>query len=654
MKILGIDIEGKFGVMSPHMDGFYTSCVGMVWFQDGLHNGEDIVWFDHNHIDRTPGGVKLIQNMVDWSDLIVGQNLKYDIKALTHYGVNFDHVKIWDTMLAEYILSGMDSRNRKYGLNALSGWYKLEGKGEAGDKVRAYWDNRVETADIPVDILSEYQINDCIIPIRIYEKQIEIAKKEGILANIELQNEWLLCLMEMEYNGMGFDKERALKIVEEYKTKADEVQDYFRDLVKQPHLNLGSDIQKSALVYGGLLKTQHKEWVIKELKIRPESTYKETNIKEQEEIRGLGFPLPRNKKKQKKNGYWKVAKGDIEILKGTAKNKLEWKAKLLEHSKYTNIHQALVGKSIGAGLVNKLARDGLIHPTLDQMWARTGRLTSKNPNGQNLFPIVKECFIPTLDYIGQIDLSQVEWRAAGELADDQVIINEVNGGVDQHIATVTELMDLPFLGKDDPASKANRNHAKTFNFRMIFGGTEWGYHLDVDMPRFGLKKWKEIIDKFWRKYFALYNFHSANIQKVLRDGFVISKLGRRFRFDKCKEVEGELTYNYNQIKNRVIQGSAAELIALLGVVTRRGMKSKNCKSKMIITVHDSIVFDIKEGEEDYIKWLTLKTAKSLREYIKAYWGVDWRVQMDGEFEFGINYKSQHEVKLDQKCKEVLK
>jgi len=87
-------------------------------------------------------------------------------------------------------------------------------------------------------------------------------------------------------------------------------------------------------------------------------------------------------------------------------------------------------------------------------------------NGQNLFPVIKVCFVPTLDYIGQVDLSQVEWRTAGELSKDRTMITEVNAGIDQHVATVRELMEMEFISKADPQSKANRNAAKVFNFRI--------------------------------------------------------------------------------------------------------------------------------------------------------------------------------------------
>jgi len=271
MKILGLDIEGAYGIMSPHEDGFYTSCVGLVGDEDGVIVSDKVIWIEHNQMDRTINGILEVQQAVDDCDLIVGQNLKYDIKALTHYGIDFNHVKVWDTMLAEYVLSGQDSRERKFGLNALAEWYKEEGKGDAGAAVKSYWDDGVDTCDIPVDILTKYQVNDCIVPINIYRKQLALAEQEGMVKSIELQMEWMLCLCEMEFNGIKFNMEKAYEIVEEYKGKADKIQDYFRQYFDNEHLNLGSGDQKSAVIYGGLLKTKHREWYIRTLKSKPES-----------------------------------------------------------------------------------------------------------------------------------------------------------------------------------------------------------------------------------------------------------------------------------------------------------------------------------------------------------------------------------------------
>ena len=648
MRIMCIDIEGAYGVMRPSEDGFYTSCVGFV-SNDGV---EEIVWLDHNIHERTPNAVERIQKLIDSADLVVGHNLKYDLTALTHYGVDFKHVKIWDTMVAEYLLSGQDVNVRKFGLDAVAEWHEVGQK--HGDKVRLYWDNGVQTADIPVEILAEYQIRDCYVPLWIYAKQMIVAEGVGMLKLIELQCEFTLSLIEMEYNGVKMDLDKANEIQTTYKAKADEVQEKIREKLKEPHLDLGSLIQRSAAIFGGMLKLRYKKWVMRTLKSKPESTYRESTIRTEHPIKGLGFAPPRNPKSRNKNGYYKVKHDIIEML--TTHNEEDKRAKkwLLDYATFTKIHQTLKGKSYNTGLLRKVGNDGKIHPNLKQTASKTGRLTSSNPNGQNLFTAVKRALIPSFDYIGQCDLSQAEWRIAGELSDDVVIIDEVNSGVDQHVETCRGMMELPFISKADPESYENRTHAKVFNFRMIFGGSVWGFHLDINMPNFGVAKWKKIIAAFWKKYFRLGNWHNDNIKKVFRYGRLTSPTGRWWKFYKVLEEEGEKVYSRNQIKNYPVQGMAGgDILPLACVIIRRGMIAMGLKSKMILTVHDSIVFDIVKGEEDQIKNLSIKTCNALREYVKAYFGIPWRIYLEGEFEIGTNYAELKEVKLDQTCQEVL-
>lgn len=648
MKILSLDIEGAYGIMHPYEEGFYTACVGMVTNE----GNEKIVWIEHSKAIPTKNGIAIIQQWVDEADLMVGQNLKYDMCALMHYGVDFSKVKIWDTMVAEYLLSGQNIHARRFSLEAIAQWYEIPGK--KGDKVNMYWDDGVDTKDIPEAILSEYQIQDCYVPLNIYYMQHDLAVKHNMLKLIELQCEFTLCLADMEYNGVNFDQEVAERIESEYRAKANEVQEQVRLALNEPKLDLGSLVQRSAALYGGVLKLCYKEWVTRELKVRPETLYYERTIRTEHPIKGLGFRPPKNPKLRNKNGYYKVNHDTIADLPTHTKALRKWKEIILDYATYRKIHQTLKGKSYKTGLMRKCGIDGKVHPELNQTSSKTGRLTSKNPNGQNLFSAIKICFKPSLDYIGQVDLSQVEWRGAGELAQDEVIIREVNEGVDQHIDTCTNMMELPFKNKQDPESKKNRDHAKVFNFRMIYGGSYWGFHLDIDMPDFGIKKWKKIIKTFFKKYWRLNEWHVENIRHVLQKGFLRLPTGRWFQFHKIVEEEGEKTYSYNQIKNYPVQGLAGgDILPLTAVIIRRGMIAMGLLSKMILTVHDSIVFDIAKGEEDRLKDLCLKTCASLREYIQAYFGIPWRTYLEGEFEIGTNYKELREVKLNQSCKEVL-
>jgi DNA polymerase I-like protein with 3'-5' exonuclease and polymerase domains len=648
MAIVSLDIEGAFGAMRPSVEGFYTSCVGIV----NDEGDEHMFWFEHNEQPMTRSAIRKIQRQLDEAELMVGHNLKYDLVALKHYGLKTDHLKIWDTMVAEYLLSGQAANVRKFSLDAVAEYHGVGMK--EGDVVRQYWDNGVQTKDIPSHILAEYQIRDCWVAMWVYQKQLMVAQELDMVRLIELQCEFTLCLIDMEYNGLVFDEDLAEEIYQKYKDKAGEIQQKIRDHLGYQEIDMSSLIQRSAVIYGGLLKLRYRKWVVRELKVRPESTYTNREIREEHEIKGLGFPKPSNPRKRNKNGYFKVDHPTIADLPANTAALKEWKRLLIDYATYSKIHQTLKGKSYLTGLMRKVGTDGKIHPELKQTRSKTGRLTSENPNGQNLFTAIKILFKPSLDKMGQYDLSQVEWRVAGELSDDQVIIDEVNGGVDQHVETCRHLMELPFKDKKDPESKQNRNHAKVFNFRMIFGGSFWGFHLDINMPDFGVKKWKRVIKKFFQKYWRLEAWHNQNIREVLRTGRLSAPTGRWWQFFKVVEEEGEKTYSQNQIKNYPVQGVAGgDLLPLTAVIIRRGMVKMGLKSKMVLTVHDSIVFDIAKGEEDRLKDLCLKVGSSLREYIQSYFGIPWRIYLEGEFEIGYNYAELYEVTADQTCQGVL-
>jgi len=209
--------------------------------------------------------------------------------------------------------------------------------------------------------------------------------------------------------------------------------------------------------------------------------------------------------------------------------------------------------------------------------------------------------------------------------------------VDQHVATVVEMMEMEFISKKDLKSKENRDHAKTFNFRMIFGGTEWGFYLDINMPSFTIKKWRRIIHAFFIKYAGLKNYHQTCISFVFRNGFIKLPTGRWFKFNK-KHIQGEYTYAVNQIKNYPIQGmSGGDILPLMAVIIRRGMRKMGLQSKLILTVHDSIVFDYIAAERDKLARLCYNVGNNLGAYIKNYYEIDWNVNLECEVEIGDNY-----------------
>ena len=234
------------------------------------------------------------------------------------------------------------------------------------------------------------------------------------------------------------------------------------------------------------------------------------------------------------------------------------------------------------------------------------------------------------------DLSQIEWRVAAFLSQDPTMIAEINSGVDQHATSCTNLMKLPL-------NKLNRFYAKTFNFRMIYGGTAWGFHKDPHMPKFGIKKWKQVIIDFYLKYPMLKVWQDRNITHVAQgDGTLTIFTGRIFQF-KLDMYSGK--YNDRQIKNWPIQGvSRGDILPLAGVIIFNATNKIKLRAKPILTVHDSMVYSCPDNEVDRLADLCMKVFNNLPFYIEQYWGVKWNVNLTGEIEIGENYGATKKIR----------
>ena len=636
MKVVCLDTEHTTKAFRPYEPDFYMTCVGIVT-EEGGERYAQIVWFDHADVSATENGLAIIQECIDTADLLVFHNAKHDIAVLHGFGVHFMDTKLWCTMITDYLIEGQNPM-LSYKLNEVA---KRYGLGEKIDEVADYWDRGVDTYDIPDWLLGPYCQQDCNLTLDIYFAQIPRVDRADLWRVVNLQNEYTYVLEEMETNGLNISTERVAEIVKIYQDKLDEIAySILKDVPLGDRINLSSPQQLSAFLFGGDMKLVWQEWKIKTFKTQPYSTYSEVECREKVPYVGMGFK--KDKHGRKKDGYYKADKDTIRTLTATTAKQRVLKKALVQYSEWAKVISTLQGRKGDKGLLAKIMPDGCIHPSLNQTITATGRLTSSNPNGQNLprgnTSPVKTCFIPRYDGIMQVDLSQIEWRDAAWLSQDEVMIDEINSGVDQHVSTVTDLMELVFVSKKDPTSKKNRDHAKVFNFRMIFGGTEWGYYLDINMPNFTIKKWQKIIKAFWKKYHGLDNYHKENVRFVFRNGYIKIPTGRWFKFNKKYIKTGELTYAVNQIKNFPIQGmSGGDILPLMAVIIRRGMRKMGLKSKFIITVHDSIVFDFLDEERERLARLCYKVGNNLGTYVQNYYNLDWNVQLECEVEAGQNY-----------------
>lgn len=649
MNILSLDIEHSYGPMRPWEEGFYMSCLGIVR-SDGVR---EVIWFDHESTEVDPFEPRepdcpvddgyheeqweSVRKHVEWADVVVAHNLKHDMTILRNYGISFEKTKLWCTMVTEYILSGQDTRQRSFGLSDVCKHYGMPPK---LDMVAAMWAKGIDTYDINSDLLEEYVMDDTQKCFDLYHRQSDMVDAEGLRKVVELNNEFTMSLSDMELYGFKFDVDLASQMVAKYEAEMDRMASDIRkiayaDLTHDPNdelteeFNPSSDVQRSALLFGGMFTIDGKEWTTRKLKY--ETKMYQRNAKVQCSLPGLWSVPPTKKRNQ--DGSVPVDKTIIKKLRCKTPEQKIVKSALTEYAKIKKSKETLKGKKDTKGLLNQIRLDGYIHPNLNQAVTVTGRLSGSNPNTQNMprgsTSPLKKCILPKLDKILQIDLSQIEWRCAAWLSQDPEMIREINNDIDQHTRACTELMELPF-------SKDNRTSAKIFNFRMIYGGVAYGYYMDDVMPNFPLKKWEKIVDGFWEKYTGLYDYNYANVTHVMQHGELRLPTGRKFKFIHNDANE----YQERQIKNYPVQGMAGgDILPLLAVMIRRGLVKGGFKSHFILTVHDSVVLDVLESEMEEVINLITKCVQNLATAVGRYYNLRWNVKLNGEIETGDNYGS---------------
>lgn len=228
------------------------------------------------------------------------------------------------------------------------------------------------------------------------------------------------------------------------------------------------------------------------------------------------------------------------------------------------------------------------------------------------------------------DLSQIELRVAAHLSNDAVMIKEIINGIDMHAATCQDLMEME-------VTKSNRNAAKGFNFRAIFANPEtswYGYYMDTKMPDFTQDKWKSIVKGYFDKYNGLAKWHEEIIQEVFEVGEYRGPTGRYWKFSK-DIVKGVRTYSPNKIRNYMVQGTAGDIIKLcMLVINQRRLKEGLVRSKPIMTVHDSLVWDTPVEEYQRLAEIHVEVFRETPKLCLKYFGFELRVPITGEVEVG--------------------
>jgi len=283
-------------------------------------------------------------------------------------------------------------------------------------------------------------------------------------------------------------------------------------------------------------------------------------------------------------------------------------------------------------LVDKV--DGRIHTSFMQTVTATGRLSSNNPNLQNI-PIrsekgkeIRKAFVARgEDYsLMSVDYSQIELRIIAALSNDPNMVEAFQKGHDIHTATAAKVFHLT----PEEVSKDQRSAAKAVNFGIIYGQSAFGLAQNLNISR---KEAKEIIDNYFAQYGTIKEYMDGTVAKARENGYVETIMKRRRYLPDINSTNAIVRgYAERNAINAPIQGSAADIIKLAMVAVRKEMQKQQLQSKMILQVHDELIFDVHKEEVDQMKTLV----KSAMEN-----AVQLTVPMEVEMELAKNWLEAH-------------
>ena len=513
----------------------------------------------------------------------IGQNLKYDIKVLAKYNVSVKG-KLFDTMLAHYLINP----DMRHNMEVLSETYLNYTPVSITDLIGKKGKNQLSMREVPLDKITEYAVEDADITLQLkehFEKELGEANIQKLFDEIEIPLVGVLANMELE--GINLD-------VEFLKSLTADLDKDINNLVSKIYAAAGEEFNIASPKQLGIVLFEKMKLV--------------------------------EKPKKTKTGQY-----------STAEDVLSYLAK--DHEIISDVLEYRGLAKLKSTYVDALPEQvepitGRVHTDYMQTVAATGRLSSNNPNLQNI-PIrtergrqVRKAFIPrNKDYVLlAADYSQIELRIIAALSEEVTMIEAFKNGEDIHASTAARVFDVPL----EEVTKEQRSNAKTVNFGIIYGVSAFGLSNQTDLSR---KEAKELIDTYYLTYPKLKSFMSEQVNFARENGYVQTVLGRRRYLNAINAsnaiVRGAAERN---AVNAPIQGSAADIIKIAMINIFKILEEGNYKSKMLLQVHDELVFDIYKPELDELKPLIKSEMEN---------AFQLSVSLDVELGLGENWLEAH-------------
>mgnify|MGYP001190991715 FL=1 len=482
----------------------------------------------------------------------IGHNLKYDIKVLSNYDMPVKG-KLFDTMIAHYLINP----DMRHNMDILAETYLNYQPVSITNLIGKKGKNQLSMRVIPIKDQTEYAVEDADITLQLKEhftKELESGNVTKLFNDIETPLVSVLTAMEIEGINLNSDFLNQLSVA-----LTDDI----------------SRLEKSIFEQAG----------------------EEFNIASPKQLGIILFEKMELVKKPKKTKTGQYATGE-DILSFLAK----------DHAIIRDIQEYRQYKKLLSTYVDALPNEvnpktGRIHTQYMQAVAATGRLSSNNPNLQNI-PIrtergreVRKAFIPKDEnyVLLAADYSQIELRIIASLSEEENMINAFKNGEDIHASTAAKVFNVPL----DEVTREQRSNAKTVNFGIVYGVSAFGLSNQTDLSR---SEAKELIDTYYETYPKLKAYMSAQVDFAREHGYVETVLNRR-RYLKDINSRNAMVRSgaERNAVNAPIQGSAADIIKLAMINIHKRFEKENFKSKMLLQVHDELVFDAHKDELETIR-----------------------------------------------------
>ncbi|MCR9198170.1 MAG: DNA polymerase I [Planctomycetaceae bacterium] len=482
----------------------------------------------------------------------VGHNLKYDVTLLKWHGIE-TRGELFDTMLAH----SMKEPEMKHGLDYLSELYLAYKPIPTSALIGERGDEQKNMSEVPIEQVAEYAAEDADITLQVATVIEPDIEKQGVSSVCyEVECPLIPVLVDMEFEGIRLDTAALEKISGQLEADINALEEQIYTAAGHT-FNIDSPKQLGVVLY--------------------------------EELKLVEKP------KKTATGQWSTRETELQRLAG----KHQIVADVLDYRNAVKLKSVYVDQL--PSYVNE--QTGRLHTHYSQTWTATGRMQSNNPNLQTI-PVRKErgreiraAFVPRDEdhLLLAADYSQIELRIMAELSGDEAMKQAFIEGTDIHSVTASKVYGVDF----SEVTREMRDKAKMVNFGIIYGISAFGLQQRLNIPR---AEANELIDGYFDKYPGVQKWIDATIEQAKTDGYVQTQTGRRRYLRDINSRSASLANAAKRLaQNTPVQGTAADMLKLAMIKVHAALTAGGFQTKMLLTVHDEIVFDMLKSEEDRVK-----------------------------------------------------